>query len=302
MTTNIQNNQNIDNVTNNDSNSNKEEVKHIFFHDEYLLEDTDKKLIDVESVESQVKKMLNNYSSEEYKNYNIILDKIPKIFGKKSFVIDYKKESIKIYKLKKDGDKELIHNIIKPDIQDIIDFESTVHDINHSRDKLKKAYLEYITEDNVSLADKNKFVKDKKSFIELLETYYTHKNYHMIINNLLGSEKFQNISISNYLPFLKSNGEYDNKLFFSQYKINPEVIEEINQSKIKNLDVFNNIKENIQLNNKKELHELIKSYLNKEDSEINKKINKVIKEQNEEILHVINRIPKIDSNLNKYLD
>lgn len=302
MTTNIQNNQNIDNVTNNDSNSNKEEVKHIFFHDEYLLEDTDKKLIDVESVESQVKKMLDNYSSEEYKNYNIILDKIPKIFGKKSFVIDYKKESIKIYKVKKDGDKELIHNIIKPVIQDIIDFKHTIYDINYSRDKLKKEYLEYITEDNVSLADKNKFIKDKKSFIELLETYYTHKNYYMIINNLLGSEKFKNISISNYLPFLKSNGEYDNKLFFSQYKINPEVIEEINQYKIKNLDVFNNIKENMQLNNKKELHELIKSYLNKEDSEINKKINKVIKEQNEEILYTINRIPKIDSSLNKYID
>jgi hypothetical protein len=302
MTTNIQNNQNIDNVTNDDSNINEEQEKHIFFHDEYLLEDTDKKLIDVESVESQVKKMLDNYSSEEYKNYNIILDKIPKIFGKKSFVIDYKKESIKIYKVKKDGDKELIHNIIKPVIQDIIDFKHTIYDINYSRDKLKKEYLEYITEDNVSLADKNKFIKDKKSFIELLETYYTHKNYYMIINNLLGSEKFKNISISNYLPFLKSNGEYDNKLFFSQYKINPEVIEEINQSKIKNLDVFNNIKENMQLNNKKELHELIKSYLNKEDSEINKKINKVIKEQNEEILYTINRIPKIDSSLNKYID
>jgi len=296
MTTTIQQDQN------NNSNPDNNEFKKIYFHDEYLLEDTDKKLINIENVESHVKKMINNYSSEEYKNYNTILDKIPKIFGKKTFILEYKKESIKIYKLKKDGDKELIHNIVKPIVQDIIDFENSLHNIKHTRDKLKKEYLEYITEDNVSLADKNKFIKDKNSFIELLETYYIHKNYYMIINNLLGSEKFQNISISNYLPFLNNNGEYDNKLFFSQYKINPEVIEEINKNKIKSLDDFNNIKENLELNNNKELHELIKSYLKKDNLEINKKVNNVIMEQNEEIKYVVDRLPKLDSNLTKYLD
>ena len=78
----------------------------------------------------------------------------------------------------------------------------------------------------------------------------------------------------------------------SQYKISPEVIEEINENKMKSLDKFNHIKENMQLNNKKELNDLIKSYLDKEDSNINKQINQVIKEQNEEILYVIDKTTK----------
>lgn len=299
MTTTVQKQDNMDNIDNKEMNI---DTKQVFFHDEYLLEDSDKKLINIETVESEVEKMLNNYKSKEYADYNSILNKLPKIFGKKSFGIEFKKESIKVYKIKKDGDKELIHNIIKPIIKDIIDFKHSIHEINHTREKLKKEYLEYITEDNVSLSDKNKFTKDKNNFINLLETYYINKNYYMIINNLLGSENFQNISISNYLPFLNTNGEYDNKLFFSQYKINPEVIEEINQNKIKSLDNFNNIKVNMELNNDKELQSIIKSYLNKEDKEINKKINQVVKEQNEEILYLIDRLPKLDTNLVKYLD
>jgi hypothetical protein len=58
----------------------------------------------------------------------------------------------------------------------------------------------------------------------------------------------------------------------------------------------------MQLNNKKELNELIKNYLNKEDEDIIKKINKVIKEQNDEITYIIDRLPRIDSDLDKYLE
>ena len=290
--------------TNNNNNNNEEgvETKHIFFHDDYLIEDTDKKLIDVEKVEDNVRKMINNYKSSEYNNYNKILHKLHKIFGKKVYKIEYKRESIKVYKFKKDGDTQLIHNIVKPIINDIMDFESSLHHINHRRNVLKNNYLEFITEDNVSLADKNKFIKDKTIFINLLEDYYSQKNYYMIINNLVGSEKFTNISISNYQPFMNNKGEYDNQLYVSQYKINPEVIEDINENKIKSLDKFNIIKENMELNNKKELNELIKSYLENEDKDINKKINKVIKDQNEEITSIIDRLPKIDSDLEKYLE
>jgi hypothetical protein len=288
----------------NKKNTNTEdvEIKHIFFHDEYLIEDTDIKLIDIEKVENNVRKMLDNYKSTEYNNYNKILHKLPKIFGKKTYKIEYKRESIKVYKFKKDGDTLLLHNIVKPIINDMIDFESTLHHIKHRRNLLKNDYLEFITEDNVSLADKNKFIKDKTSFINLLEDYYSQKNYYMLINNLVGSENFTNISISNYQPFMNNKGEYDNQLFVSQYKINPEVINEINETKIESLDKFNNIKENMKLDNKKELNELIKSYLDREDKDITKKINKVIKEQNEEIVYIIDRLPKIDSDLNKYLE
>lgn len=297
MTTNIEDNKVI-NSNNNDDNN---EIKQIFFYDEYLIEDTDKKLINIEKVENNIKSMINKFKSQEYSKYNKILSKLPKIFGKKTFKIEYKKESIKIYKFKKDGEQQLLHNIVKPIIKNVLDFEHMLLEINHKRNKLKKEYLEYITEDNVSLADKNKFIKDKESLISLLEDYYSHKNYFMIINNLIGSEKFINISISNYQPFINSRGEYDSQLFFSQYKINPDIIEEINENKIKSLDKFNNIKENILLNNKKELDELIKIYLDKEDKEILKKINKITKEQNEEINYIVDRLPKIDTDLEKYL-
>ena len=93
-----------------------------------------------------------------------------------------------MHKFKKDGDTQLLHNIVKPVIKDIIDFEENLHTVNHSRRVLKNKYLEYITEDNVSLGDKNKFIKDKTSFIELLENIILIKII-MIINNLVGSEK-----------------------------------------------------------------------------------------------------------------
>ena len=101
---------------------------------------------------------------------------------------------------------------------------------------------------------------------------------------------------------MNNKGEYDNQLFVSQYKINPEVIDEINENQIKSLDKFNNIRENMKLNNKKELNELIKSYLNKEDDNIIKKIDRVVKEQNDEITFIIDRLPRIDSDLDKYLE
>ena len=47
----------------------------------------------------------------------------------------------------------------------------------------------------------------------------------------------------------------------------------------------------MELNNNKELHELIKSYLKKDNLEINKKVNNVIMEQNEEIKYVVDRLP-----------
>jgi hypothetical protein len=278
------------------------EVKEIFFNDNYLIEETDKKLIDVQKVESDVKQLLNNYKSNEYHQYNKLLNKIPKIFGKKTFKIEYKKESIKIYKIKKDGESTLIHNIVKPIISNIINFENELHNINYQRTSLKKTYVEHVTGENVSLADKNKFIKDKNTFIELLEKFYTHKNYHMIVNNLVGSENYTTISISSYLPFINTKTEYDNQLFFSQYKINPEVIEEINENKIKSLNNFNNIRENLSLNNDKELKEIIKQYLNKDDKEVVNKINKVIKEQDEDINYIVERLPKIEQELHKYLE
>ncbi len=278
------------------------EVKEIFFNDNYLIEETDKKLIDVQKVESDVKLLLNNYKSNEYLQYNKLLNKIPKIFGKKTFNIEYKKESIKIHKIKKDGESSLVHNIVKPIISNIINFEGELHNINYQRSTLKKSYVEYITDENVSLADKNKFIKDKNTFIELLEKYYTHKNYYMIVNNLVGSENYTTISISSYLPFINTKTEYDNQLFFSQYKINPEVIEEINENKIKSLDNFNNIRENLSINNDNELREIIKQYLNKDDKEVVNKINKVIKEQDEDINYIVERLPKIEQELHKYLE
>ena len=211
------------------------ESKQVYFNDEYLIEDTDKKLINVEHVEKKVDELISNYKSDSYNNYNKLLHKIPKVFGKKGFIIEYKNESIKIYKVKKD-DKKLIHNIVKPKINELLDFNDELLSIRHTRNQLKTQYLDYIKKENVSLTDKNKFTKDKNNLIEKLENYYIQKNYYMIINNLVGSDNFNNISIGSYLPYLNSKAEYDSKLFFSHYKINPEIIDELNQNKISSLD------------------------------------------------------------------
>ena len=45
--------------------------------------------------------MINNYKSSEYANYNKILNKLPKIFGKKTFKIEYRENQLKCISLKK---------------------------------------------------------------------------------------------------------------------------------------------------------------------------------------------------------
>lgn len=293
-----------------ENNENNENEKLIYFDHDKLLDISDNQLIDVTKIEEQVLQNVNNYKSEEYSNYLKILKKIPKIFGKKTYQIEYTKEAILIYKLikknktkddKGDNHREILHKIQKPILSQLPNREQSKLDLEHIRNDLKKQYINYVEQDNVSLTDKSQFIKQKEEFISKLEEYYIDMNYYYSVNNLKENDNDKHISVANYKIFMNEKAEYDNKLFLSHYRINSEIINEINQHKSDNLDKYNSINEQIELENNKELEKTIQEYLNKDDTEITKKLRKVIKQQNNMIDYKITKLPVIDNKLLNYL-
>ena len=312
-TTHSKNNLNIQSTNDNENienNENNENEKLIYFDNDNLLDISDNQLIDVTKIEEQVLQNVNNYKSEEYSNYLKILKKIPKIFGKKTYQIEYTKDTILIYKLikknktkddKGDNHREILHKIQKPILLQLPNREQTKLDLEHIRNDLKKQYINYVEQDNVSLTDKSQFIKQKEEFISKLEEYYIDMNYYYSVNNLKENDNDKHISVANYKIFMNEKAEYDNKLFLSHYRINSEIINEINQHKSDNLDKYNLINEQIELENNKELEKTIQEYLNKDDTEITKKLKKVIKQQDNMIDYKITKLPVIDNKLLNYL-
>lgn len=290
--------------------NNDTEGKIIYFDPDNLLDISDNQLIDITKIEEKVLQNVNNYKSEEYSNYLKILKKIPKIFGKKTYQIEYTKDAILIYKLikknktkddKGDNHREILHKIQKPILSQLPNREQTKLDLEHIRNDLKQQYINYVEQDNVSLTDKSQFMKQKEEFINKLEEYYIDVNYYYSANNLKESNEDKHISVANYKIFMNEKAEYDNKLFLSHYRINSEIINEINQHKSDSLDKYNLINEQIELENNKELEKTIQEYLNKDDTEITKKLKKVIKQQNNMIDYKITKLPVIDTKLLNYL-
>lgn len=279
-------------------------TKPLYFNKDYLLEESDEQLVNVEKIEEKVQEYIHHYKSEDFSNYMKLLIKLPKLFGKKNFIIDYSKETINIYRVTKgkgkdkDKDNELLHKIIKPVIEDLPTFNELKLNLNYLRNTLKTQFIDYVSQDNVSVTDKSKFVKQKENFIKELEKYYIYQNYYSTINKQSNNMGGKYISVGNYRTFINDKNEYDNKLFFSHYKINSDIIEHINQNKIEKLDQYHLIKEQIELENQKELEESIEKYLSNDGKNIMKKIQK---QQDNDVDYIVAKLPKLDPKLLNYL-
>jgi hypothetical protein len=281
----------------------------IYFNQDILLDTSDLQLVDVNKIEEKVQHYINNYKSTEFNNYLKILTKIPKIFGKKSYIIEYLSDSISIFKVNKikdktkdkNRDRELIHKIQKPVLEELPNNDNTILNLNYLRNTLKNQYINYFSQDNVSLSDKSQFVKQKEEFIKELENYYICQNYYAVINNQNNQENDKHISVANYSIFMNEKTEYDNKLFLSHYRINSDIIDQINQLKSDNLEKYNLINEQIDIETNKELEETISNYLKKDDKTVNKQLQNIINQQNNIINYKIIKLPKLDNKLLEYL-
>ena len=193
----------------------------MFYHDN-ILHKHDEKLIDKEIIDKKVKKLYDNFHSEEYQNYLKILNLIPKKFMKKNYQVKYKGNEIEIYMILKSGQLKELHKIKGPKYVDIIErLDELEKVIVVERKNLLNKYNTLLIADNVLPLDKNQFVEDKKIFMEHLHEYYAYKKFYMDINNLYDIERKRIILfklvkdlIKNFSLLFKKNLLYILKIIF----------------------------------------------------------------------------------------
>mgnify|MGYP001281785451 CR=1 FL=1 len=263
----------------------------------YLL-DSDKDLIDNDIIHKRVTEYIDNYYSDEYKEYINYIQHIYKKFVKKNFYIKNNNVNIKVFKIKED---KIIINLIKPKQINIeTELNSLKDDINVKRNILTKEYRNLMMEDNVIPNIKNKFIDKKNEFIVLLEKYYIYDLYFRKINNIRSDIDTSKIFYSKLITTLNQDNEYINLLNLDFYDVDNHIIDKINQHDIQKLNDYNEIKEMINFDNtdKNLLREKIINYLDKTENKQNNKLLKqnIIKQDNL-IYDLILEKPKVKSKI-----
>jgi len=274
----------------------------MFYHDN-ILHKHDEKLIDKEIIDKKVKKLYDNFHSEEYQNYLKILNLIPKKFMKKNYQVKYKGNEIEIYMILKSGQLKELHKIKGPKYVDIIErLDELEKVIVVERKNLLNKYNTLLIADNVLPLDKNQFVEDKKIFMEHLHEYYAYKKFYMDINNLYDIERKRIILFKLVKDKHQTNDINTDSLEGDDYMIRHTTINKINEHKLNKLNLYNNIVKNLKLQDGQKIdkdqmdniEEEIRDYLNmKKETENNRLIDLEIKITNNMVKYGILERPSI---------
>lgn len=252
----------------------------MFYHDN-ALHKHDERLINKEIVDTKVKKLYDNFHSEEYQNYLRILNIIPKRFMKKTYRVKYEGNSIEIYQLPKSGQPRELHKIKGPKYVDILAKLAELEKIiKIERKKLLDKYNELLISDNVLPLEKNQFIDDKKEFMEHLHEYYSYKKFHMDINNLYDENKKKIILFELVRDKNQANDTYVDNLEGNDYMIKQDTVNKINEHKLNKLNLYNNIIKNLRhINDKKVnaeemkiIEDEIKEYLDMDTEKENERL------------------------------
>ena len=277
----------------------------IEYNIDYLVDD-DEKLIDVEKIKIQVDKYIDNYNSEIMKKYKNTFNKLYQKYSNKKYKIQIlplkdKYNSIKIIITKNDKKETIITELTKPHYlyyDEDANLYKLKNKISNERAELLYKYKLLVSQLNVSTEDKDKFEKERKDFITLLEEYYTYTLYHKKINTITLNNKTNLIIQSSY--FIEKEDKSTSVLSGDTYLIDNTIIENINTYNIDKLTQYNNIIIQLTGKNQKDIKkdtkliEEIKLYLDKkEKEEVLKKIEDSKKIQDSYINYIILRLPII---------
>ena len=292
---------------------------------DYLTPD-DEELINSERVLNQVRIYIDNYRSEEYKNYKKNLTALYQKYSNKRYIIENLDNVITVFKYntpdKKAQDKGQDKNKAnkgKKDIKDIKDsrgkdrkygdivmelkqpeyiyinssgyFDNMQAEISNSRTDLQFHYQKLINKFEVKPEEKAEFEKARKKFIEQLETYYIQSIYYTRINGIDLNNKI-NITILENLEYRKESTEVHDVLEGAIYKIDKKLVEEINMENSNKLNQYNELVAKIQatkdIKNNKKLIEEIKTYLDRSNiNKLDKQIKDIAKHQHNYINYIV---------------
>jgi hypothetical protein len=284
-------------------------INDIEFNIDYIIE-SDEKLIDVERIKNKVNEYIDNYYSDTMEKYKLNFNKLYQKYSNKNYIIKTlpvkdKYNSTKIIVIKNDKKETKISEIIKPHYiyydnnSNLYNFKNR---ISNERAELLYKYEILVSQLNISIEDKNKFEKEKETFVKLLEEYYIYTLYHKKINKISTFNTIKLLINSKYYININNNDDDDKVLVLSGdiYNIDNKIIDEINTYNINNLTKYNNIILELsgksKINNKKDskLIEEIKLYLDKKEKEqILKKLENNKSIQDEYINYIVSKLPII---------
>jgi len=243
----------------------------IQYNIDYILDD-DEKLINPETVYKNVDNYINNYNSIEMEKYKKTFKQVYQTYSNKNYIISMinHKMTSKIIVTKNDKTKKIVKELIKPQYLFYDDDNNLLKlkkNISNSRTELMYNYEKLIARLDIKPEEKKEFEKERKNFIELLETYYTYTLYHKRINKIITTNKSK-LVLQKEMSIYNENNDYESKILNSNiYSIDNNIIDTINKQNSESLVQFNNIiltlsgKKEKDISKDKKTLETIKLYL-----------------------------------------
>ena len=273
-----------------------------------FIDPSDEKLVDVDKVVIYADRYLATYNSTEMQNYRSLYKIIWQKYNNKKNIVTNTAKNLTVVS-RSSGDT--IINIKKPlytnvldEIRVLTEQRKTIKDIlDYEYDKLIR--IKDNNDNNVEAADKIKVENMKGQYIELLQKLYIYKLYYAKINNILNNDSEKMIVIQNIRPSFKDGAPDDARpiLDAKSYRLSKSLIGEINNVNSEKLEMYNNIKMNLQVlsgqnstkEQQKELKSMIIQYLDTGKKDINDaQINAAVKVQDNEISELILELPEFD--------
>lgn len=276
---------------------------------DYLTPD-DEELINSERVLKQVRTYIENYRSEEFKNYKKNLTALYQKYSNKRYIIENLSNVITVFKYdtpdknpgkgkvdKKDKARkygDIVMELKQPEYIYLNSpgyFDDMRAAISNTRTDLQYHYQKLVNKFEVKPEEKVEFEKARKKFIEYLETYYIQSIYYARINGIDNNNKM-NITILENLEYRKESAEVSDILEGTIYKIDRKLIEEINMENSNKLNQYNELIAKIQatkdVKNNKKLIEEIKTYLDRSNiTKLDKQIKDIAKHQHNYINYIV---------------
>jgi hypothetical protein len=276
----------------------------IVYEIDFIIAD-DKELINITKVNSVVDKYINNFYSEEMKKYKQSFKNLYQKYSNKRYIINNISYVITVMKndikndIKNQKKKDIIMELKKPhyiyynderndECNDNCNLDMLKMKISNDRVELQYLYQSLINKLNVSPDEKKDFEKQRKKFIESLETYYIYTLYHKKINKISTTNKI-NIIIQELLG--DSNLSEGNI-----YSVDNAIIDLINNQNSSKLNEFNNLISKMQsiknIKDDKKIFETIKEYLNKnETNKLLESLKNISKQQDNYVNYIITELP-----------
>jgi hypothetical protein len=298
---------NTKNVSNEEDEDEENEILEGGFDIEYTIDyllPNDEKLINPENVYKKVEEYIKNFKNPVIEEYKKAFRNLYQRYSNNKYIIKTvaeNDETTRIIVMKNDKKQDIVLEITKPKYNyynkdnNLIKLEKQ---ISNDRKELEYIYEDLTSKINILPEDKKRFEKIRKSFIELLEEYYTYKLYHKKINKIVSNNKSK-IFLQDLTSFYKIDTE-ENPMILSGkfYNIDNDTINSLNILNSDKFTEYNNLiiklngKSSDKIKNDKKIMEEIKQYLDKKDiNKINKLIIKQSANQSEYIDYIITSLP-----------